>query len=140
MSAHVVAWVLDHSPATLGSRLVLIVLAEHAGPDGRNAYPSVNTIARRARLSRRSVQYALRELENLGCITLTHRRDGGTNVYRVNTDIGKFDELPPLNDSSPKSLNGSIDGLGAMGCAPPRANSAPAQDLRTPVLRVVRGA
>lgn len=72
MSIRVLAWVLRNSEATLGARLVLIVLAEHAHNDGREAYPSVPTIAEEARLSRRSAQVALRHLEAAGHI----ERDG----------------------------------------------------------------
>jgi hypothetical protein len=69
MSVHVSSWVLRHSEESVpGRRLVLLVLADKAGDDGRNAYPSVATIARESRLSERGVRYALRELEASGRI------------------------------------------------------------------------
>ena len=43
--------------------LVLIVLATHAHEDGTSAFPAVETIAAKARVTRRTVQYALRRLE-----------------------------------------------------------------------------
>lgn len=59
------SWVLDHSPAQRGDRLVLISLANHADRDGANAFPTVPTIARESgALSERSVQYALHSLEH----------------------------------------------------------------------------
>jgi hypothetical protein len=69
VSVHVTSWVFKHSEeSTPGRRLVLLILADHADNDGRNAYPSVATIAREARMSERGVRYALRELEASGQI------------------------------------------------------------------------
>nr|WP_225953775.1 helix-turn-helix domain-containing protein [Kibdelosporangium phytohabitans] len=48
--------------------IVLVGLANHADPDGKNAFPAVSTLVRYTRLSERSVQYALRALEDLGLI------------------------------------------------------------------------
>ena len=83
------SWVLKHSEETLGRRLVLLVLADHAKEDGTEAWPSVQTIVEQARISERQVQYALRRLEEAGAITKTGRHRGqnqryGTNVYSVN--------------------------------------------------------
>jgi len=68
VSVHALSWVFRHSDATLGRRLVLLVLADHASADGTGSYPSVATIAEEARLSTRAVQYALRQLEADGAI------------------------------------------------------------------------
>jgi len=89
MSVHVMSWVFKHSEETLGRRLVLLVLADHAKEDGTEAWPSVQTIVEQARISERQVQYALRRLEEAGAITKTGRHRGqnqryGTNVYSVN--------------------------------------------------------
>lgn len=77
------SWVLKHSDETLGRRLVLLVLADHAKEDGSGAWPSVETIAKEARLSERQVQYALRGLETSLSITCTGRTKKGTRVYAV---------------------------------------------------------
>lgn len=134
MSVHILSWVLKHSPATRGSRLVLIVLADHAGHDGTNAYPSVQTIAHQARLSERATRYALRDLENCGLISYTGLGPAGTRCYRVNTDVGKFDELPPLNNSSSFLVDrsfGSIDGSGASNDTNP-SSDCPGATLAPP--------
>ena len=47
---------------------VLVGLANHADPDGRNAFPSLARLAQYTRLSERSVRYALRGLQDLGLI------------------------------------------------------------------------
>jgi hypothetical protein len=90
MSVHVIAWVLHHSKARLGDRLVLLVLADKANDDGTGAWPSVRTIAREARMSVRAVQYSLRRLERAGAIVETGTSGHGTTVYAVLTTPLKF--------------------------------------------------
>ena len=83
MSVHVLSWVLRCSEETLGRRLVLLVLADHAKDDGTAAWPSVATIGREARMSRRSVQEALRRLQMSGAIAPTGVSRAGTTIYSV---------------------------------------------------------
>jgi hypothetical protein len=62
---------------------VLLVL-DHAHDDGTHAFPSVEKIARKSRLSRRGAQLALRRLERLGAIEPTgNKGPRGTVGYRV---------------------------------------------------------
>lgn len=77
MSHQAVTWALrGELPRTRATgsvaAMVLVVLAEYADAQGRNAFPSVETISAEARISRRSVYAALRELERGGLIA----RDG----------------------------------------------------------------
>lgn len=100
MSVHVTSWVLRNSPATLGDRLVLLVLADKADEDGTNAWPSVATIANEARLSERQAQRCLRNLEQIGQIVRHGRhRNGnqrhGTYVYDVVMTAPRGDILSP---------------------------------------------
>lgn len=83
MSIETLSWVLKHSEAKLGARLVLIVLADHAGEDGVAAWPAVATIAQKSRLSRRAVQDALRKLEQDGAIRRRGLHGSGTVVWDV---------------------------------------------------------
>lgn len=76
-------WVLEHSDARLGDRLVLLALADNANDDGGDSYPSVDTIARKARISPRQVQRCLSSLKSAGHITETGTSSYGTTVYRV---------------------------------------------------------
>lgn len=76
-------WVFRNSETTLGARLVLLVLAEYGHDDGRWCFPEVATIARKARMSRKGVQEALRRLERDGHIEQTGTRPSGTRVYRI---------------------------------------------------------
>lgn len=90
MSYVVVQFVRRHSQAKGATLAVHIVLAEHARSDGTNAHPSVARIAAETRCSRRTVQYALRTLEDAGCIRRTGLRRSGTIVYAVlMTDAAK---------------------------------------------------
>jgi hypothetical protein len=84
VSVHAVSWVLKHSEARLGDRLVLLALAEHAHGDGSNAYAAVETLAHEARLSERQAQRCLRNLERDGAITPTGVASKGQVVYRLN--------------------------------------------------------
>jgi hypothetical protein len=69
-----ISWALNKAAIPHGRRdasslaIVLVGLANHADPDGRNAFPAVSTLARYTRLSERSVQYALRALHELKLI------------------------------------------------------------------------
>ncbi len=83
MSINVLTWVLFNSETTLGTRLVLIALADNAHDDGSKAYPSVETLALKSRMSERAVQYSLRKLEEEGHIVKTGKSPLGTNVYRI---------------------------------------------------------
>lgn len=63
-----ILWVMNHSEETLGRRLVLMALAENANDDGSGAWPSVETLARKTRLSTRQVKRCLSGLEASGSI------------------------------------------------------------------------
>lgn len=69
VSVEAITWVLNEAqdvPAPLVSTLV--GLANHATPDGRNAYPSQAKLAKYTRKSERTVRRDLAELERLGLI------------------------------------------------------------------------
>lgn len=83
MSVYPTAWVLRYSEERLGNRLVLLVLADKANDDGTGAWPSVDTISRESRLSRRAVQECLRSLESSGAIVERGKSRAGTHVYDV---------------------------------------------------------
>lgn len=74
MSVQAMSWVFDHSPTTLGARLVLLSLANHADSGGGEIWPAQTTIAQEARLSVRQVQRCLKELEAGGHIVRCGKR------------------------------------------------------------------
>lgn len=69
MSVEAITWVLKDAP-DVPPQLVstLIGLANHASPDGRNAYPSQGTLARYTRKDERTVRRDLAKLVDIGLI------------------------------------------------------------------------
>jgi len=59
MSVQAISWVLDCSTSKMASRHVLISIANHADKHGKNAWPSIATIAQEAKLSERHVTRCL---------------------------------------------------------------------------------
>lgn len=60
------AWALDHQqtgPLAAEVRLVLVALADHAGPNGKGAWPAASTIADRLGITVRAVRRSLSKLE-----------------------------------------------------------------------------
>jgi hypothetical protein len=76
VSVEAMAWALNLAPVPRDGggkrnpacKAVLIGLANHAGPDGKEAFPSVKTLIRYTALSERTVQTALNRLEADGII------------------------------------------------------------------------
>lgn len=76
MSKEAVAWAMNDAPMLLTdsgkpdttARFVLSALAEHAHPDGTNAFPAVPRLQYKTGFSRRTVQDALTRLETGGLI------------------------------------------------------------------------
>jgi Helix-turn-helix domain len=63
------SWALDEAQVTDPTQaLVLVALADNAQDDGRNAFPSQATLARRARVSDRTIRRILAQLEADGVI------------------------------------------------------------------------
>lgn len=136
MSFHVVSWVLEHSPAKLATRLVLISMADHASKDGTDAYPSVKTLAHEARVSRSAVQSAIRELKAARAVFDEGASAWGTRRYRVSTDLA--DQTWPTKGGSdsvpPKSQAGGAQILDTGGAdSVPKPVLEPAQKQSSPL-------
>ena len=97
MSIKVMEWVWNHSSARDGQLLVLLAIADNANHEGNNAFPSIAELSRKSRLSQRGVRYALRGLEEAGCIiTSPQSGPGGCNRYRVVMDPASI-AAPPAD-------------------------------------------
>ena len=84
MSVACMSWVFTHSTAAGADRLLLLAIADHAGDDGGDAWPSVPTLARKTGTSERTVQRGLSRLEAGGHLAVERCAGrGGTNRYRV---------------------------------------------------------
>lgn len=104
MSLRAILAVLELSEARLAHRLVMVALADYAHDDGTNAFPSVPTIARKARVDERTVQRALRELEEAGELRATGKTRSGVAIWTL---------TPGGDKLSPEGLgNGSVTGSG----------------------------
>jgi hypothetical protein len=83
MSFREVGWVLDHSPYTLGTRLVHIVLAERANEDHDwELWYSIGTVAKKAKVSRRTVASALAQMRHDGMLAVVDDASGKPTRYR----------------------------------------------------------
>jgi DNA-binding transcriptional ArsR family regulator len=90
--------VFRHSRAEATDRLVLLVLANSVNEESGTTYLSVGRISERARVSERTVQYALRRLEESGEITRAGKHPQfGTMVYRLNVSAEGVQDLRPLH-------------------------------------------
>lgn len=116
MSVEALSWAIN---APLGGtpKLVLIGLANHASADFDEARPSVATLARYAHVDRRTVQRALRKLEEDGWIQATGtyllqgRHDRAVTVYRLRGEAS-FDygergviSVPHVHDATPPVIS-----------------------------------
>jgi len=107
----------------------LLAIADHANdPDGL-AWPSVWTVARKARLSERQAQRVLRKLRDAGLLEVVERggktgMEGDTTVYRLRPERGKrLEQQPPLRRPSRQGRQRQLllEGVSPMtpgGCHP----------------------
>ena len=75
----------------------LLVLADHADPQGMGAYPSRSTISRLTGYSVRTVSYALKSLESSGLISR------GRPAHRVQPRRIQADRLEPQHEQRCKN-------------------------------------
>jgi Helix-turn-helix domain len=95
--------------------LLLLAIADHAHDDGAGAYPSVETLARKVRMSRRNTQLLIRHLEKAGEIQVEHGAGPrGCNLYAVKTLQGVKNSVAGgakqrsrgVKPVSPRTING----------------------------------
>ena len=71
-------WDMDLPP---GEKIVLLALADQANDEGRQCWPSVETIMRRSGQGERTVRRALSSLEEKGHLTRNHRINDSTQYH-----------------------------------------------------------
>lgn len=108
MSIEAISWALNQAPIPVDRRdasslaMVLVGLANHADPDGRNAFPSNATLTRYTRLSERSVRNILRELATLGLIRPSDPDIVAAYISRADRRPNGYDlSLTSVDNSTP---------------------------------------
>ncbi|MFI9451797.1 helix-turn-helix domain-containing protein [Amycolatopsis sp. NPDC052450] len=160
MSIEAIHWALNAAPIPRDRRdasslaMVLVGLANHADPDGCNAFPSLARLAWYTRLSERSVRYALRALEELGLIRSSDpeivaayvkradRRPNGYNlaVHLVDKSADEGQSLPPVEQREGQTLptrGANSDTTRGKACPRTflnRQGNRPAPEARSPLL------
>lgn len=146
MSIRVLNWVFEHSDTRLGPRLVLLALADYAHDDGREAYPSYEKLAQKAKLSRKQAIRCCQGLEKDGCIVRYGSTEHGTVKWRVVMDLDEIaqraaanahDQIPGFDEAGkagrdnmsppnlPPSSKNATGGRDNMSPQDPRDNSGP---------------
>jgi hypothetical protein len=103
--------VWQHSRQSGGALVLLLAIADNAHDDGDSAYPSIATLAKKARMTERNVNLLLKQLVEAGEIGIRQGEGPrGTNVYRVNLHDGPAPEnISPLKTFHPeKSGTGGV--------------------------------
>ena len=130
MSVEAISWALNLAPvpADLGGqpssacKFVLVGLANHAGPDGTGAFPSVATLVRYTGLSERTVRTCLDRLEAEGIIQACDpdiiaarikRADRRPKGWDLDLSLIRAD----LTDTEVAVLGRQFPGLGARAAA-----------------------
>jgi DNA-binding transcriptional MocR family regulator len=128
MSVRVQSAVWENSRATGNAFVVLLKIADNCDDDGRNAWPSVATLARYCRCSESTVQRALRELEALGELEIAQQMGGpragsryAPNRYRVLVEGCQID-TPQLSPGVSKEGTRGVK-TGHSGVSPVTPNS-----------------
>lgn len=114
------SYVWEHSEQKGTGLLLMLAIADHAHDDGGGAYPSVATLARKARTTPRHIKRLLPQLEAAEELTIQRGKGPhGTNIYQVTI-------------CPPKVHDGSNDGSGDAGVtrsvhemSPPGARMSP---------------
>lgn len=79
----------------------MLAIADNAHDDGDGAYPSIQTLARKTRLTGRNIQYLLRKLEGTGAISIRYKEGIDTvNIYKI-IGMGGEKIAPPAPVDNP---------------------------------------
>ncbi len=115
MSNALTNWVFEHSRAEGKDRLVLLSIADRADKTGV-AWPGIPDIARRARISERSAQRAVKTLQKLG--ELRVERGGGRKSSRYWVLSGDI-AVSPLPGQTNRSAVTNCPPSGDIAVSPP---------------------
>lgn len=122
MSIEAIHWVLNYAPDFAGEdprqrphlAIVLIGLANHADPDGRNAFPAIATLCRYIRLSESTVRRCLQRLVELGVIRAADQHIVAAYIRRADRRPNGYDlAMAPVPGDNPVDSAGDnpLDGV-----------------------------
>ena len=97
MSIRMMNDVWKYAPAKGSELLLLLAIADFADDDGRNAWPSMSTLAKKTRLSERAVRYIIKELEERGLLEVKYNA-GRKNTNRYVIILDRDEEIPYPKD------------------------------------------
>lgn len=106
--------VFDRYPNGGGEMILALALADHAHDDGTSVYPSIESLMEKTRQSRRTVQYQLRRMEEMGWLILVNSGNGGRNQHReyaINPDWIKGADIAPLEKGAIHDTKGANDDI-----------------------------
>ena len=106
MSVQATNWAIQHSQHKGSELLCLIMIADCCDSEGKNAWPSIDRLAERCRMSRRQIIRIIHALEVSGEV-IVERGTGpnGTHYFRLpmqiplcGCQIGSRDKLSPVTN------------------------------------------
>lgn len=93
------------TPLSTSEKMVLLVISDHADDEGRNSWPSVSTIARKASISERQAKRIIRQLESAGLLSIELQAGGSRDMRddrrpnRYTISINGVSRMTSRNDS-----------------------------------------
>jgi Helix-turn-helix domain len=146
MSVEAISWALNLAPVPVdrggqpssACKFVLVGLANHAGPDGTGAFPSVATLVRYTGLSERTVRASLDRLEAAGIVSACDpgivaarikRADRRPQGWDLNLSLVRDD----LDDAAIAILEHQFPGLGIrLAAAAPHGADGQSDGVQSP--------
>lgn len=99
---------IDNTALNAHEKLVFIAIKRHLNKDTLQAFPSLATISKHARISKRAVQRAIETLTDKGIIQVEHRKDKENNGNRSN-EYTLYDYKSMWTATSDKEIKSAID-------------------------------
>ncbi|MEU3644062.1 helix-turn-helix domain-containing protein [Lentzea sp. NPDC034063] len=87
MSIKVVTLAWEYAPVAGNELLLLLAIADQANDLGTDAWPSIDTLARKTRLNKRTVQRLLQRLSSAGLVTIEPGGGRRSNRYAIDLDL-----------------------------------------------------
>jgi hypothetical protein len=133
MSVKAMNWVFEHSRATGHAYVLMLAIADRANDEGDDSWESIETLAKKARQSKRTAHRSIRHLES-NCATCRKGQDCGIehlgelevrrgagpfgrNIYRIRFEAS----LPIFDEPGAPTAPPAVPNLGGAKLAPHEA-------------------